>query len=251
MAKSKGTSLRHLRRSSSPGFWPILRKEYIWTVKPSPGPHSKDRCIPIGIIIRDVLGYARTMREARRVLGESKVKVDGKVVRDYKFPVGLMDVIEIVPSGETYRVVPHPVKRMMLHPIPKEEAAFKLLRIEGKTVVKGGAIQLHFHDGRNHVLKDPSEDVFKTYDIVKMAIPKQDIIEHVGFEEGVLAVVIAGRNTGKMGRIVNVKKVFKTAKALVTIESNGVSFRTILDYVFVIGVEEPLISLPVYGGEKS
>ncbi len=251
MVKSKGTGLRHLRRSSSPEFWPILRKEYVWTVNPSPGPHSKDRCIPIGIIIRDLLGYARTMREARRVLGEGKVKVDGRIVRDYKFPVGLMDVVEIVPSGETYRVVPHPVKHMVLHPIPKDEASFKLLRIEGKTIVKGRAVQLHFHDGRNHLLKDPSEDVFKTYDVVKMTIPKQEIIDHIKFEEGVLAVVIAGRNIGKVGRVVDVKKVFKTANALVTMESDGESFRTILDYVFVIGMEEPLITLPEYGGEKS
>lgn len=249
MTKKRGGSLRHLRRSLAPSFWPILRKEYTWTVKPSPGPHPADRCIPLGIILRDVLKYARTMREARRILGEGKVKVDGRVVRDYKFPVGLMDVLELA-SGEIFRVVPHPQKFLVLHPISKEEASFKLVRIEGKTMVKGGNIELHFHDGRNHLirLKDPMnpvEDVYKTYDVVKLAIPNQEILDHIKLEPNVLAIIIDGKNVGRVGKIVDIKQIFKKSRSIVTLESpNGEEFRTILDYVFVIGRDKPLISLP-------
>jgi len=247
--KKRSGSLRHLRRSLAPSFWPILRKEYTWTVKPSPGPHPLHRCIPLGIVLRDVLGYARTMREARRILGEGKVRVDGRVVRDYKFPVGLMDVLELA-SGETYRVVPHPVKFMVLHPIGKEEATFKLLRVEGKTTVKGGHIELHFHDGRNYLIRvadprNPVEDVYKTYDVVKMAIPDQEILDHIKMDVGVMAIVIDGRNVGRVGTVTEINQIFKRSRAIVTLKSpSGGEFRTILDYVFPIGVEEPLISVP-------
>jgi len=246
--KRKG-SLRHLRRSLAPSFWPILRKEFAWAVKPSPGPHPSYRCIPLGVILRDVLKYARTMREARRILGEGKVKVDGRVVRDYKFPVGLMDVIELA-SGEVFRMVPHPQKFMVLHPISEDEASFKLLRVEGKNIVKGGHIELHFHDGRNHLIRitdprNPVEDVYKTYDVIKMAIPKQEILDHIKFEKGVIAIVVDGRNVGKVGSIVEINQIFKKAKAIVTLRSpEGRDFRTILSYVFPLGREKPLISLP-------
>jgi len=248
--KVKG-SLRHLRRSTSPSFWPILRKEYVWTVKPNPGPHPLAKCIPLGIVIRDVLRYALTMREARRILNERKVMVDGRVVTDYKFPVGLMDVIHIIPTGEYFRVVPHPTKYLVLHPIDEEEAKFKPLRIKRKVTIKGGHIQLTFHDGRNHIIrvKDPFNPeeaaAFSTYDTVKMAIPKQEILDHIKLEVGVLALVIDGSNVGFLGRIVSIKQIFKRSRALVTLRSDsGAEVRTILDYVFAIGRDKPMISLP-------
>ena len=94
---------RHLRRSVAPWWWPIPRKEGgVWTVRPNPGPHPLEKCLPLAIIVRDVLRYAKTLREARYVIGQGHIKVDGRVRRDYKYPVGLMDVIEIVPTGELY-----------------------------------------------------------------------------------------------------------------------------------------------------
>ncbi|MEM1800921.1 MAG: S4 domain-containing protein, partial [Desulfurococcaceae archaeon] len=91
MAKMGGS--RHLKALAAPEFWPILRKEYKWTVKPSPGPHPVDRCIPLLILVRDILKYAKTGKEARRLISEGHFAIDGRTVRDYKFPVGIMDII--------------------------------------------------------------------------------------------------------------------------------------------------------------
>ncbi len=250
MKRIKG-SLRHLTRAAAPGFWPVLRKEFRWTVKPSPGPHPIARCIPLGILLRDVLGYASTMREARRILGERKVMVDGRVVRDYKFPVGLMDVVHIVPTGEYFRVLPHPQKVLALAPIPEEEAKFKLCRIENKTMVKGGNLQLNLHDGRNCLVEledpmNPVEDVYKTLDTVKLAIPEQEILDHVKLEEGVLVCVVDGSHIGAVGVLREIKQVFKRRRAIAKVEDarEGREITTILDYVFAIGREKPLITIP-------
>ena len=241
---------RHLRSFAAPKFWPVLRKEHTWAVKPSPGPHPVNRSIPLLIILRDVLGYAKTAREARKIIAQGAVKVDGRVRRDYKYPVGLMDVIEIVPSGEFYRVIPYPTKFFTLHPITREEASFKLCRIEDRSNIKGGHVQLHLHDGRNHVIRvsdprNPVEDVYRTLGTVKLAIPEQEILDFVPLEEGVLAIVAGGRNVGRVGRIVEIKPGIRRYRKVVTLEtSEGVRFQTSLEYVFVIGKEEPLISLP-------
>ncbi|RLE83008.1 MAG: 30S ribosomal protein S4e [Thermoprotei archaeon] len=240
---------KHLTRHKAPWFWRILRKEYHWTVKPKPGPHPLERCIPLGIILRDYLKYAKTMREARIILGEGKIKVDGKVRRDYKYPVGLMDVIEIIPSREFFRVLPHPVKFLDLIPISEEEAKFKLCRIENKTTVKGGNIQLNLHDGRNCLIKvanpmNPEEDVFKTYDTIKVSIPRQELLGHYKFEEGAYAIVIGGNNVGRVGKIKGGTQVFKKSKAIVTLETEkGEELRTIMEYVFIIGKDKPEIKI--------
>ena len=248
MGKMGGS--RHLTRHAAPAFWPILRKEWHWVVKPSPGPHPIERCLPLLIIVRDILGYAKTAREARKIIAQGQIKVDGKVRRNYKYPVGLMDVLEIVKTNKFYRVIPYPVKYMILHEISPEEAKYKLARIENKTTVKGGHIQLNLHDGRNILIRvsdptNPEEDVYKTFDVLKINIPDQQILDHYKFEVGSVAIVTDGRNVGRVGRIVEITEMFKRRRNIVTLEDkNGDRFQTIQDYIFVIGKDKPEISLP-------
>ena len=251
MARKRTGSKHHLKRLVAPAWWPIPRKVGgVWTVKPSPGPHPITECLPLLIVVRDVLKYAKTYKEARKLIAEGHFKVDGRVVRNYKFPLGLMDVLSIEETGEYYRLVPHPVKYLTLHPISKEEAGYKLCRIENKTSVKGGHIQLNLHDGRNHLIKcskpfKPPEDVFKTYDVIKLAIPKQEILDYYKLEVGAFAVVCGGRNVGIAGRIKSIKQIFKKCNSVVELETpSGNIVRTILKYIFVVGREKPEISLP-------
>ena len=86
---------KHLKRIASPRKWPVSRKTSVWIVKPSSGPHSIENSIPLSIGIRDFLKIAKTSPEARRIIGNGDIFVDGKVTRKYKRPVGLMDVISI------------------------------------------------------------------------------------------------------------------------------------------------------------
>ncbi|RLG85188.1 MAG: 30S ribosomal protein S4e [Thermoprotei archaeon] len=241
---------RHLKALAAPSFWPILRKEYVWTVKPSPGPHPANECIPLLIIVRDILKYAKTSREARKIIAEGHIKIDGRVRRDHKFPVGVMDVIEISTTGEYYRVIPVPTKYLMLHPISKEEATFKLCKIINKTTVKGGHIQLNLHDGKNLLIRisdptNPVEDVYKTMGTVKISIPDYQLLGYIPLETGALAIVTGGKTVGRVGYIQSVSEGMRHHRKLVTLkDSKGNVFQTTLDKVFIIGKEKPLISLP-------
>ncbi|MGQ4833176.1 MAG: 30S ribosomal protein S4e [Candidatus Asgardarchaeia archaeon] len=238
------------KRISAPKIWPIHRKSYKFTIRALPGPHPKEASIPLLIILRDILGYANTKREAKRILSEGKVKVDGKIRRELGYPVGLMDVIELVPTNETYRVLPNKQGKLILHPIPKEEASFKLCSIYNKTTVRGGHIQLNLHDGRNIIIevkdpRNPTEDVFKTFDTIKLAIPKQRILDHIPFKEGVLALVVSGKNMGDIGRITKITRTQSPHANVVELQTlNGEKIETTTSYVFPIGVEKPIISLP-------
>ena len=245
MGKKGGS--RHLKRNPSPAFWPIHVKEFQWITKPSPGPHPIEESLPLALVLREMLHYAKTAREARRILSEGKVKVDGKVRKDRKFPLGLMDVVEIPDAKLTFRVTPFPGKGLLLADIPSAEKSFKLCRIEDKTYVNGGNIQLNLHDGRNILLKindisKPKEDVYKTRDTLQITVPKQEILNHLAFRENSYVLATAGRNIGKLGRIIKIEESRFEKPTIVTIKDDGGNtFQTIADYVFIVGEKKPLL----------
>lgn len=240
-----------MKRKPAPKLWPIHRKEFVWTVKPKPGPHPISSCIPSTLLVRDILGFAKTRKEAKTIVSNEGVKVDGKVQREELFPVGLMDVVSIRDIKKSYRVLPSR-KGLALHPIEKDEETFKLCRIEDKTATKGGHVQLNLHDGTNMQIpvKDPrkqEEDVYQTLDALKLSIPDRELLGHAKLGVGVAAMIIGGKNLGKYGKITAIEKKRgqKRRRLLATIEDkNGNSFQTILDYVFILGDAEPYISLP-------
>src|SRR5207247_2609430 len=188
-----------LKREPAPGFWPIRRKEMAWAPMTRPGPHRRDRSLPLVIVIREILGYARTAKEAIHIISTGRVKVDRVVRRDHRFPVGLMDVLEIEGSPQSFRVLPRPDKGLTAVPIEKGESGFKLCKIVGKKTVEGGRTQLNFHDGRNLILqaREPRQKPGEEYAVggaIQLGIPEQKIVGHIPFQQGALGLFVAGRN---------------------------------------------------------
>ena len=160
---AKMGSRKHLKRYKAPKTWPIHPKEDTWTVKPSAGSHAIIDAIPLTLVIRDILKLADNAREAKRIINSGNVLVDGRVVKDYKFPVGLMDIIEIPKTGESYRVLLDRKGRLQLDLI--EENDSKLCKIVNKTTIKGWKTQLYLHDGNNVIL---DEDAYNAGDVINL-----------------------------------------------------------------------------------
>ncbi len=244
---------KHLKRLAAPKLWPIPRKVGGWfTIKPEPGPHPKEMCLPLGIILRDLLGYARTLREIKIILNQELVEVDGRVRKSYKFPVGPFDVIHIKRVNEYYRILPHRNK-LILHKITAEEARFKLCKIIGKRYYKNGWIQLNLTSGYNILFKTNTEEerrkVLNTYftnDTLKVSLPDLQVLNHYRFEKGAYCYIMAGRHMGEHGKLIEIRKHYGIGRAsTATIETpDGERIVTALDYVFIIGRESPEISLP-------
>jgi small subunit ribosomal protein S4e len=237
-----------LKRNPAPSFWPIHRKEYMWVVKPSSGPHSLENCLPLTLVLRDILGAAKTKKEANMIISQGKVFVDGKARRKADFPVGLMDVISITDVDRFFRIVPSK-KGLFLNSISKKEAKFKLSRVEDKNTVQNG-VQVALHDGSNILVKvadpkNPQEVAYETFDVLKLSLPEKEVTGIIKTKEGNLAIITGGKNIGKQGRIVEIEKAEakKRRNALVVIEDEkGNRYQTILDFVFPIGETQPLIS---------
>ncbi|AFZ71088.1 ribosomal protein S4E [Caldisphaera lagunensis DSM 15908] len=240
---------RSIKGIAAPPFWPIERKLRPWTPKPSPGPHNAEQSLPLLVVLRDMLKYAETGKEAIKIINENKIKVDGRVVNDYKYPLSVMDVLEIPENDEYYRVIPYPTDYLGLYKITKEEASLKPVRIENKTIVKGGNLQLNLSGGRNILVKfkegEKKEVPYKTLDTLLITLPNQEIKEHIPFQIGDYALVIWGKNVGKLGKIVSVNKQWGRKSSTVTLEGkSGRKIQTILDYILIVGKEKPVISLP-------
>ncbi len=246
----KGASTT-LKRKPAPRFWPIRRKEFTFAVKPSPGPHSHEECMPLAVLLRDVLGVAKTRREAKSIAAQGKVIINGVPQMTDDFPTGLMDVITIPELDANFRVLPSD-HGLFLHPISKEEAKFKLYRIENKSVVRGGHIQLNLHDGSNLLVnvadpKSPKEDVYETYDTLRIGLKEKQMLDQVKMKEGDYAIITGGKNVGRHGKIVALEKAVakKRGNSLVTIEdAHEDHYQTILGFVFALGESQSLIQLP-------
>ena len=244
MAKKGGST--KLKRLAAPITYKIPRKTGKWVVKASPGPHPSWRSIPIAILIRDVLKIARTLREVKYMLRKEYIYVDGRPIKDYRFPIGLMDVVEIIPTNEAYRLLP--TKRYLIHPYPiKEEADRKIkpLRIKNKVMVKGGKIQITTHDGRNFLLdKENTYSGLKPGDTLVYVLDTKEIKDFIRLEDGILALVTGGSKIGTIGKVVEIRKPDPLKPKLVKLSTEEFGeFETIFDYVFPIGKESPTISL--------
>ncbi|MFO8110386.1 MAG: 30S ribosomal protein S4e [Thermoplasmata archaeon] len=234
---------KHNKRYNSPAKrWGIPTKKYFWAPKVRPGKHSKDRGVPLVVLLRDILEYANNAREARHIIGDRKILIDGKPVTDHKAPVGLMDVISIPDIGEHYRMMFDQHGRIRLMAVSQGQEVWKLCRIENKIILKDGEVQYNLHDGRNFRSKDTN--AFKTKDVLKLEVPDQQLIENYPFDVGSMAMITGGKHIGELGRIKEHEVIKSSRPNMVHFEEG---FTTVEDYVFVVGKDKPVIEIPEVG----
>jgi len=229
---------RHQKRLSMPKTWDIQRKAHKWAVKASPGPHSGLKSIPLLLVIRDVMKLANSSKEAKKILHDGNILVDGVIRRDYKFPAGVFDVITIPKVDLSYRVFLDAKQRLSLRKISDPEV--KLCKITDKTIVRGGNTQLNLHDGSNIVSDEFS---YHTSDSVILSLPERKVVKHLTYKPGSLALVIGGAHSGELATIEDIRKTRGAMPNMTSLQSSY-GFETIEDYVFVIGKGTPEIETP-------
>lgn len=223
-----------LKRLSAPEFWKIPKKIYKWTVSPRAGPHKKDESIPLQILARDILKLVETGKEAKTIIKRGEILVDGKKRKDHAYPAGLMDAIQIPKIKKSFRIIPTE-KGLSVIEIPENESKLKLFRINNKKIVKKGKLQLNLHDGKNILV---GKNSYKTGDSILLELPSLKIVEHIEMKNGNLALILKGKNAGKIAKI---KEAQKQRKVICELDNKAVEI--IKDYVFVVGKNKPVISL--------
>lgn len=232
---------KHLKRLNAPSHWNLGKLGGIYAPKPSGGPHKLRECLPLVIVLRDRLKYALTGKECMQICMERCIKVDGKVRTDFNFPAGFMDVIEIEKSGDRLRLLYDTKGRFVLHRISREEAQYKLCRVN-KVYTTGKKVPvLVTHDGRTIRYPDPN---VKVTDSIKVDIATGKMSDILKFELGAMVMLTGGHNCGRVGTLMHVER-HEGSFAICTIkDAKGNTFATRLGNVFIIGsANQPQVSL--------
>ena len=117
---------KHLKRLVAPKSWKIKRKGITFVTRPNPGMHSKKNSISINVVLRDMLKYAKTTRDVKVILSKGDILVDGKQIKDNRFSVGVMDLIDIPKTKESFRVLLNKKGNISLVKLKQDEAKVKL-----------------------------------------------------------------------------------------------------------------------------
>ncbi|UWG48651.1 Ribosomal protein S4E [Halanaeroarchaeum sp. HSR-CO] len=221
---------RHQKRLSVPKAWPVERKTETFTAKAGAGPHG-EAGVPLVVVLRDVLGYVDSAKEAKYAVHHDGVLVNGDSINDINRPIGMFDILAFPDRDEFYRVFPDQGGRLGLTPIDEDAADSRLGKIDDKTLVQGGRVQLNLHDGSN-VLVD--EDDYSGNDSVVIDNETKDIVAHFVYEEGALVTAVAGKHAGDIGEVTRIDVTPGSADNTVAVETDDGSFETIEDYVVVI-----------------
>ena len=220
-------SSSHMKRLAMPRSWPLTRKTDVWISRPRPSGHPIERCMALGVVLRDVLGVAQSMREAKRALATRRILVDGRVTTDMRRGVGVMDVLSV--GDDHYRCILDGNGKLRYVPISAKDAGLKLCRVDGKTTIKGGVTQLNLHDGRNMLVDDANK--YNTMDTLVVEVGTQKVKKHHKFETGANCYLIGGSHIGSTATMSEyvVKRSSKDNEVLFG------DFGTIVDHVFVVG----------------
>jgi small subunit ribosomal protein S4e len=232
----------------------------IWAPRPSTGPHKLRECIPLIIILSKKLKYSTTRRESMIIVKGRCIKVNNKVRTDFRFPLGIMDVLSIEKTNEHFRIFYDVKGRFVLHKIDQNEAKYQLCRVKRFSKGKSSTITKSIfkthkasavpyivtHDGRT--IRYPDPDINEN-DTIKLNLEKNEIESFLKFCVGCLAVITGGNNVGRIGVVSKIEKHLNTFNIVHLVDKKGKVFATRLANVFVIGEgDSPAISLPKMRG---
>ena len=127
---------KHLKRIRTPKSWLLDKLTGVYAPRPRTGPHKLRECLPLMVVLRNRLKYALNGTDCDKILNDkdNQVKIDGRVRRDVKYPVGLMDVLTIDKTGDRFRMLYDIKGRFTLVRVKDKESQFKLAKVKQRNV---------------------------------------------------------------------------------------------------------------------
>jgi len=232
----------HLKRLNAPDSWHIAKKTTKFITKTAPGPHNAN-AMPIAVWLRDHMGLARNLKEVKQILHQNDVIINGRYCRDAKVGIGIFDIISLPKINKFYRILRDKNGRHVSIEVDAEAAKTRLCKVKNKTVVAGGKVQLNMRDGVNLL----ADNTYKAGDSIVLSLEPEtrfEIVDHFPFAVGNMAMVIGGRHSGKVARIVDIVKIPGSVpnKIILEDETTKTRFDTIAPYIYMVGKQTPAIA---------
>lgn len=215
----------YIKRLNAPKYFSIHRKEHAYVIKQSPGRHSLQKSIALTLLL-DKLELAANRRESAKIINSGMVKVNGKPVKDPRYPIGLSDMIEVGPDKYTVNI--NERGKILIEKEGKGKSS-QVYKVIGKYKYKNDNIMLRLHDGS--IVKG-SEDI-KVNDSVSVADKKVSKIIKLG--NGSKCEIIDGVHVGKSGKVKDIREGnIHKQKSVVVEQQSGESFETLVKNIIIV-----------------
>ena len=223
----------HLKRLAMPRTWLVNRKTNKYSVRPTGSGHPFELGIPAVYVFRDLLKMADNTREVRYMIFNKGILVNGNKIDDHRYLIGYLDVITIPELKVSYRVVLTDKRKIDVVQIDDKEANIKVKKIIGKTVLKGGKVQVNFSDGTNEI----SSEKYNIGDSVVFDISTKKIKEVLPLNEKALVAMLFGQYAGMTG------KVEKISGQTIFVNVGDKTYEAKREHVFVIGKAHAVVKV--------
>ncbi len=180
----------HLTRNEITTKIPVQRKGTKYVARAR---SYLNQSVPVLIAARDMLKLARTAKDVKEMIKEKLLKINGKIVSDYRESIKLFNIFE---AGKAYKLIILPTGKFELEVI-KGKADSRLCKIINKKLIEKSKIQLNMHDGTNIVV--PVKDRIMVHDSVELDFSNK-MKQHISLEKGKKLFVMAGKYTGLTGK---------------------------------------------------
>ena len=222
-----------MKRIAAPRSWPVQRKGSVFIRVPE-GPHIQGNSVSLNMLFKDLLNLAKTTKEARYVIFNKEVLVNGKKVTNDKMQFGVFDVLALPEAEQYYTLVLNSRGKLTPLEITKEQSKEKLSRIEKKTYLQGKKIQLNLFGGMSMLVE---KDQYRVGDILVVSLSDLKIKNHIKLEKGVLVYLLTGKH------IAETVKVEKVDGSTIVCKSGENEFEVDKSAAYVVGKEKPILSI--------
>ena len=220
---NKGSS-GYIKRLYAPKYFAIHKKEHKYIVKQNPGRHSLQKSVALSLLVSK-LGLGGTMTETNKIIKSGMVKVNGKAIKDPKFPVGLNDSIGIESSNYTIGIS----EKGQIQTAKDEGAGSQVYKVVGKYKDRGNQIMLRLHDGR--AVKGKKEVSVND----SVVLSGSEMSKVLKLDAGARCKVIDGVHVGMLGTIKEtIKGNMHKQQSVIVEQKDGSNFETIVKNIIVV-----------------
>jgi len=154
----------------------------------------RENSVPVIIAVRDMLKLAKDTREVKSLVHAKMIKINGRLVRDVKEPILLLNILE---AGKKYKLMLTKTGKYILE---ETKGDTRICKVTGKKVNNGKNLQLNLHDGTNII----SKEKINVGDSVELDSSNK-VKKIIQLEKGKEIIVMSGKSIGYKGKILQVE----------------------------------------------
>ncbi len=214
-----------------PTSWPTHRKTHTFVTKPHPGSMQMKYVVPVVVLLRDVMGVVYTTKEAKYVVQNKFITINGTPAKTVKSPIGMFDVVEISKMNKKFIFVFNTLGRIKLIDVSDNLLYAKVTK---KTLVKGGSTQINTMNGYNVIVNSKEAAKITTNATIVVDILSKKIKSTLPLDVKSQVYVMDGKYRGQYGVVKEFTHYNGVAPDLVTLQIGDVEHITAKEYCYVI-----------------